>query len=213
LPGFTVDIDGETRDTIPEIGADEFPGIIPVELVSFNATLSQNKIFLSWMTATELNSSHFIVERKSKNSEWINLGSVNAAGNSTNPVQYSFVDNNILSSIYYYRLKQIDFDGSFSYSNVVEINADLPTEFKLSQNYPNPFNPTTKISYSVPFDSKVTISVYSVTGELIAELLSDFVSAGVYSVDFDGSNLASGMYIYRMTAGNFIQTNKMMLLK
>ncbi len=89
----------------------------------------------------------------------------------------------------------------------------MPNSFSLSQNYPNPFNPTTKINYTIPFDSKVTISVYSITGELVTELVNDFVSAGTYSVDFDGSNLASGMYIYKMTAGDFTQTNKMMLMK
>ena len=112
-----------------------------------------------------------------------------------------------------YRLKQIDLDGSYSYSNIVEVDVTTPFTFNLSQNYPNPFNPTTKISYSVPFDSKVTISVYSVTGEMVMELVNDNVSAGSYSVDFDGSNLASGMYIYKMTAGSFTQTNKMMLMK
>jgi hypothetical protein len=107
----------------------------------------------------------------------------------------------------------VDLDGSFTYSQEVEVNTEIPTSFSLSQNYPNPFNPNTKINYSVPFDSKVTISVYSVTGELVMELVNDNVSSGSYSVDFDGSNLASGMYIYKMTAGNFTQTNKMMLMK
>ena len=88
-----------------------------------------------------------------------------------------------------------------------------PLSFSLSQNYPNPFNPTTKINYTVPFDSKVTITVYSITGELVTELVNNNLVAGSYSVDFNGSNLASGMYIYKMTAGSFTQINKMMLMK
>ncbi len=98
-------------------------------------------------------------------------------------------------------------------SGVEITESKIPTDYTLTQNYPNPFNPTTRINYSVPFDSKVTISVYSITGELVAELVNDYKSVGTYSVNFDGSNLASGMYIYRMVAGSFVQTNKMMLLK
>ncbi|KAB2851956.1 MAG: T9SS type A sorting domain-containing protein, partial [Ignavibacterium sp.] len=110
-------------------------------------------------------------------------------------------------------LKQVDYNGSFTYSNIIEVNVTTPSQFELSQNYPNPFNPTTKINYAVPFDSKVTISVYSITGELVAELVNNFVTAGSHSVNFDASNLSSGMYIYKMTAGSFTQSNKMLLLK
>ena len=213
IPGVTTDFDGETRDSIPEIGADEFPGIIPVELVSFSASMDKNNVVLTWQTATELNSNFFDVERRISGSEWNSIGQVTAAGNSTRTIDYRFVDENVTNTVSFYRLKQVDLDGSFTYSQEVEVNTEIPTSFSLSQNYPNPFNPTTKINYSVPFDSKVTISVYSVTGELVMELVNDNVSAGSYSVDFDGSNLASGMYIYKMTAGSFTQTNKMMLMK
>jgi len=213
LPGFTTDIDGETRDTIPEIGADEFPGLIPVELVSFEGSYNENKVYLKWMTATELNNSHFVIERKDNNSSWTSIGNVNGAGNSTSPISYNFIDENLKQSTYYYRLKQVDFNGTFAYSNTIEINIAAINSFSLSQNYPNPFNPTTKINYIIPFDSKVTISVYAVTGELVKELVNGFVSAGSHTVDFDGSDLASGMYIYTMRAGEFTQTNKMLLLK
>ncbi len=170
-------------------------------------------LLLTWQTATELNSNYFDVERKVSGSEWNSIGRVTAAGNSTRTIDYRFVDENIAGTISFYRLKQIDLDGSFTYSQEIEVNTAIPTSFSLSQNYPNPFNPTTKINYSVPFDSKVTISVYSITGELVMELVNENVSAGSYSVDFNGSNLASGMYIYKMTAGNFTQTSKMMLMK
>ena len=115
-------------------------------------------------------------------------------------------------SKFLYRLKQIDNDGQFEYSDVVEVEI-VPKEFALYQNYPNPFNPSTKINYSVPFDSKVIISIYSITGELVTELVNDNVAAGSYSVNFNGSNLASGIYFYRMAAGSFVKTYKMMLMK
>ncbi|HQF41429.1 MAG TPA: T9SS type A sorting domain-containing protein [Ignavibacteriaceae bacterium] len=213
IPQVTYDFDGETRDSIPEIGCDEFPGIIPVELASFRAALDKNSVVLFWTTASELNSSYFEIEKISDGSEWNSIGRVDAAGNSTNRIDYRFVDENVNGQLLKYRLKLVDLDGTFTYSQVVEVNGSMPNSFSLSQNYPNPFNPTTKINYTIPFDSKVTISVYSITGELVTELVNDFVSAGTYSVDFDGSNLASGMYIYKMTAGDFTQTNKMMLMK
>lgn len=213
IAGITTDIDGELRDTIPEMGADDFPGVIPVELVSFTASLDKNNVVLKWQTATELNSSYFSIERKVAGSEWASIGRVTAAGSSTNPVDYRFVDEKVVGPKSFYRLKQVDFDGSYTYSKEVEVNTEMPTTFALSQNYPNPFNPTTKINYSVPFDSKVTISVYSITGELVKELVNNNVAAGSYSVDFNGINLASGMYIYKMVAGSFVQTHKMMLLK
>ena len=213
ITGITTDIDGDLRDDVPEIGADEFPGYVPVELVSFTGSFEQNKVVLKWKTATELNSSYFSVERKATDNVWTSIGRVTAAGNSTNPIDYRFVDEKVAGSKSFYRLKQVDLDGSSSYSQEVEINTEVPITFALSQNYPNPFNPTTKINYSVPLDSKVTISVYSITGELVRELVNEDMAAGSYSVDFNGSNLASGMYIYKMVAGNFVQTHKMMLMK
>ena len=167
---------------------------------------------LSWKTATEINNRGFEIERGA-NGEFATIGFISGAGTTTQEQSYTFRDKQVATGLHNYRLKQIDLDGSYSYSNIVEVDVTTPFTFNLSQNYPNPFNPTTKISYSVPFDSKVAISVYSVTGEMVMELVNDNVSAGSYSVDFDGSNLASGMYIYKMTAGSFTQTNKMMLMK
>jgi hypothetical protein len=212
VPGITTDFDGEMRDSIPEIGADEFPGLIPVELISFTASIIKSEVVLTWKTATEINNHGFEIER-SINGNFVTIGFISGAGTSTQERLYTFTDNQVAVGSQSYRLKQIDFNGSYSYSNTIEVEVISPLTFSLSQNYPNPFNPTTKINYSVPFDSKVTISVYSITGELVTELVNEFVSAGSYSVDFDGRNLASGMYIYKMSAGNFTQTYKMMLMK
>jgi hypothetical protein len=207
------DIDGETRSTTaPYKGADEASLPIPVELVSFSASLVQGDVVLHWETATEINNRGFEIER-GINGEYTNIGFIPGAGTTTEKQSYTFTDKQVVAGSHAYRLKQIDFDGSYSYSNTIEVDVTTPLTFNLSQNYPNPFNPTTKINYSIPSDSKVTISIYSITGEVVAELVNDFVAAGSYSVDFDGSNLASGMYIYKMTAGNFTQTNKMMLMK
>ena len=183
-----------------------------MELISFSASLDKYGVVLTWITATEINNRGYEIE-KSINGQFATIGFIAGVGSSTQEQSYTFTDKQVATGLNSYRLKQIDFNGNYTYSNTVEVDVTAPLIFSLSQNYPNPFNPTTKINYTVPFDSKVTISVYSITGELVAELVNDFVSAGSYSVDFDGRNLASGMYIYKMAAGNFTQTNKMMLIK
>ena len=213
IAGIITDIDGDTRSlTAPYKGADEASLPIPVELTAFSASYSNGSVLLKWTTATETNNQGFEIQRKSTG-EFATLSFVNGNGTTTQLQSYSFMDNEVNSGTYSYRLKQVDFDGTFSYSNVIEVEISSPLTFSLAQNYPNPFNPTTKINYSVPFDSKVTIAVYSITGELVAELVNNDLTAGSYSVDFNGSNLASGMYIYKMTAGSFTQINKMMLMK
>jgi hypothetical protein len=190
---------------------------LPVELNSFTATSKQNVVNLKWQTTTEVNNYGFEIERASSSTMpiqvWEKVGFVNGNGNSNSPKTYSYSDNNPSGgSKFLYRLKQIDNDGQFEYSDAIEVEI-VPKEFALYQNYPNPFNPTTKINYSVPFDSRVAISIYSITGEFVTELVNDNVETGSYSVDFDGSNLASGMYIYKMAAGSFVKTYKMMLMK
>jgi len=213
LAGILTDIDGDVRSTtFPYIGADEGLIPLPVELTSFSGDYSNGNVLLVWSTATETNNQGFEIQRKTS-ADYETIGFVNGSGTTTQSQSYSFTDNDVNSGVYSYRLKQMDYDGTFSYSNVIEIEVTSPLQFELSQNYPNPFNPTTKINYSVPFDSRVMISVYSITGELVMELVNDNVSAGSYSVYFDGSNLGSGVYIYKMTAGNFTQTSKMMLMK
>lgn len=187
--------------------------VIPVELTSFIANASGNNVNLSWTTASEINNSGFEVERKSSNTGWVKVGFVQGAGTTTETQKYAFTDKNLAVDTYSYRLKQIDFDGTFEYSNVVEVGVESPAVFELAQNYPNPFNPTTNITYFIPVETKVKLSVYSINGELVRELVNDIQGAGSYTVNFDASNLASGMYIYRIVAGDFIQSHKMMLLK
>jgi hypothetical protein len=185
---------------------------LPVELTSFNANALGKDVKLNWSTSTEVNSYQFVVE-KSENNGWNAIGSVNAAGNSNSPKVYSFTDNNLQPGKYQYRLKMIDNDGSYEYSSSVEVDIEIPKEFALMQNYPNPFNPVTNINYTIPVDSKVMLVIYSISGEKVAELVNESQAAGNYSIPFNASNLASGTYVYRLIANDFVQTKKMLLIK
>ncbi len=134
-------------------------------------------------------------------------------GNSNSPKRYSFVDDNLVTGNVKYRLKQIDTDGAFEYSDVIEVQISSPKKFKLEQNFPNPFNPSTIISYSIPEGSFVQMRVYNILGEQVAQLVNERKEAGTYNVQFDASDLQSGIYIYQISAGNFLQVRKMMLVK
>ena len=142
------------------------------------------------------------------------LGFIEGSGNSTTNREYSFIDKNLNSGTYRYRLQQVDFDGTVSYSDIVEVEFNqIPEEFALYQNYPNPFNPSTKINFDVPASAFVNVSIYNSIGEKVATVVNEQMEAGSYSVRFDATNLASGIYIYRLTANNQVFTNKMMLIK
>jgi hypothetical protein len=195
-------------------------GAGPVELSSFNVNTKNGVVQLSWRTISETNSLKFNIERKSANSEWMNIGEISATGNSNSPKDYSFVDKNVIAGKYQYRIKMIDADGSYEYSNTVETEVSLPSEFSLLQNYPNPFNPSTTISYSLASDSRVTLELYSLIGEKITDLVNKEQTTGYYSYNFNTSNmsLTSGLYIYKITAVSksnevFTQSRKMLLLK
>jgi len=190
------------------------PGNIPVELLSFNASVIDDGVNLIWTTATETNNFGFEVERKVASSDWGKVGFVNGKGTTTNISSYSFRDESIVPGKYFYRLKQIDYDGSYSYSKEIEVDlSKLPVEFALSQNYPNPFNPATIINYQLAENSFVTLKIYDVLGNEVVTLVNEPQPAGVFTVQFDGSTLASGMYIYKLMTENFTTSKKMMLLK
>jgi len=195
---------------------------LPIELSSFTSNVNGRNVTLNWTTKTEKNSNKFEVERFT-NSSWLSIGSVKASVLSNSPKEYTFTDKDLQSEKYQYRLKMVDNDGSFKYSSVIEIEVALPKNFELGQNYPNPFNPSTRISYSIPNESKVTLEVYSLSGELVGQLVNNLQSAGYYTLDFNTSsfkkNITSGVYLYRITAvengsgKNFSSTKKMILLK
>ena len=188
-------------------------GGVPVELTSFVAELINGEVQIKWTTATEINNSGFQVERKTENTEFISIGFVPGFGTTTEPKSYFFKDESAKSGTYTYRLKQIDYDGSFEYSNEVEIEISSPLEFVLEQNFPNPFNPTTKIRYSLKDGCDVALYVFDVLGNKITSLVNSYQNAGMYEVIFDGKNLSSGIYIYHLQAGEFTAIKKLILLK
>lgn len=186
---------------------------LPVELISFAGSYNGSEVTLNWQTATETNNYGFNVERRTENELWTKIGFVQGNGNSNSPKIYSFLDKNAPSGKVYYRLRQIDFDGKFEYSNIVEVNVDAFNRLELQQNFPNPFNPVTTISYNLPNVSKVKLVVYDVTGREVAVLVNDFQSAGKHTINFNANKFASGVYYYRLQAGDIVQTKKMLLLK
>jgi hypothetical protein len=192
---------------------------IPVELTSFTANVTGNSVVLNWTTATEVNNQGFEILRSAQNdNDWQKIGYVPGFGTTTEPKSYSYTDQSISSGIHYYRLKQIDFDGSFTYSGVAEVEVSLPTVFSLEQNYPNPFNPSTSIQFSLPVDAQVTINIYNLIGENVAEVASGNFAAGQHKVDFNANTLTSGIYFYQLDAAGvdgktFSSIGKMTLLK
>ena len=191
---------------------------LPVELSSFTASGNRRNVYINWITKTEINSNKFEIERsilntKSTSISWVSVGTVLASGTSIADRKYSFIDENLQVGTYQYRLKMINYDGSYKYSNVVETEIALPKNFELSQNYPNPFNPSTKIDYALPQDSKVVLEVYNITGEKVAQLVNEEKNAGNYTFEFDAGKLSSGFYIYQLRIGNFVQSRKMILMK
>jgi hypothetical protein len=193
---------------------------LPVELTSFTASSKQNSIELKWKTATEINNYGFDVERKTIDNEqltmnnWSKIGFAEGSGTTNAPKEYSFTEKNISTGKYFYRLKQIDRDGKFTYSQSVEVEVGVaPKAFGLSQNYPNPFNPSTTIEYSLVASGLVSVRVYDVLGREVASLVDERQEAGRYSVRLDASKLSSGFYYYTLSAGASVSTRKMLLLK
>ncbi len=218
------DIDNDPRDNfLPYKGADEDLIALPVELTSFSAVYNNNSVILNWITSSEINNSGFEIERASsltspRQEIWEKIGFVNGNGTTTEKSYYSFVDNNVLD-IAYYRLKMVDFDGSFQYSAVVEVKSGHLNGFELSQNYPNPFNPVTVINYRIAQHSSVELIIYDILGNTVCRLVDEIKPAGTYEALFDASSLSSSVYFYTLRAvpvngqPPFIQTNKMILIR
>jgi len=213
IAGFTtVGVGTHDKATLTAIAGNCYTPV-PVELTSFTATVIGSSVNLEWETASELNNSGFSLERKSANSEFTEVGFVPGFGTTTEAKSYSFSDQNLQNGNYAYRLKQIDFDGTFEYSEEIEVEVIAPASFNLEQNYPNPFNPSTSIKYSVPEAGNIRLSVYNTVGEEVAVLVNGFSQAGSFEVTFDASSLSTGVYLYKLQSANLVQTKKMMLLK
>ncbi|MGE5363644.1 MAG: SBBP repeat-containing protein [Bacteroidota bacterium] len=187
-------------------------GSLPVELASFGNACNGRDVQLKWTTATEVNVSGFEIQR-TQGDEWMTISFVEGAGNSNSSRSYLFVDRQLNVGKYQYRLKMLDTDGSFRYSEIINATVSVPEHFSLLQNYPNPFNPSTKIEYSIPTSGKVKLDVFSVTGQLVRTLINSRQEAGYYSADFDAASLPSGVYLYRLQSGEFSETKKLLLIK
>jgi hypothetical protein len=214
-PATQWNLDGAT-DLSAQING--FDDITPVELVSFAATATGNDVNLNWATATESNNQGFEIQRSVNGVDFEKIGYVQGRGTTTETQFYSYMDKGLEYGSYSYRLKQIDFDGTFEYSNSIEANVNAPREFTLNQNYPNPFNPNTKISFGLAADSKVSLRVFDVLGQEVLTLLNSNLAAGIHEVNFDAGSLNSGVYVYRIEAAgvdgtNFVDVKKMILNK
>jgi len=187
--------------------------VLPVELTSFTAELNKNAVALKWNTATEVNNYGFEIERSSINNNFVKIGFVQGQGNSNSPKEYFFNDTPIGGTAFKYRLKQIDFDGSYEFSNEIEVKLITPSQLTLVQNYPNPFNPSTYIEYSVPSFGTVILKTYDSLGREIIVLVNEEKQPGNYQVKFDGSNLSSGVYYYKLQFSNSVIHKKMLLIK
>ncbi len=185
---------------------------VPVELTNFAANVVDAGIELKWTTATEVNNKGFEILRSTDNVNFNTIGFIDGYGTTTEVKNYSFVDANVTGGSYIYKLKQVDYNGTFEYSDAVEVTF-APENFELSQNYPNPFNPSTTISFTVPENVDVKLDVYNTIGQKVTTLVNSVKEAGKYDVKFDASELTSGIYFYVITAGDFKATRKMMLIK
>lgn len=205
---------------------------LPVELISFTGELNIDEIGLKWETATEKNNYGFEVQKSEtsgQNSEWETIGFVQGNGTTNSPKNYDFTDSELPNSEEVsYRLKQIDNDGTFAYSKIVTVDLTTITdvdddgivqEFALNQNYPNPFNPSTTIKFTIPSNvkgetSNTKLVIYDILGRDVATLVNQILQPGNHEIQFDGSNLSSGMYFYRINAGDkFNYVRKMILVK
>jgi len=186
---------------------------LPVELVSFTGRVENSVVHLSWQTASEVNNHGFEVERKSEQRSFITIGFVDGMGNTTSEVNYTFTDKNVQPGNYTYRLKQVDFNGSYKYSNEINISVAVPGEFVLYQNYPNPFNPSTTIKYSVPTQSYIKLILYDAIGNRIKTIDEGLKTAGIHKIDLNAEGLSSGVYFVTLNSEFNSQSVKIVLAK
>ena len=199
---------------------------LPVELASFTSAISGRNVTLNWSTVSELNNSGFDIEKsivKGQTSEgWSKIGFINGSGTISEPQNYSFTDKNLTTGKYKYRLKQIDFNGNFEYFNLAEeVSIGVPDKFELSQNYPNPFNPVTNLEYGIAKLGFVSLKIYDVLGRELVTLVNEIKEPGYYKIQFNASDLSSGVYFYRlvvsspnpMTADDFVAVKKFVVMK
>lgn len=187
--------------------------VTPVELISFSAELLEGEIVLKWETASEINNSGFEIQKKNNNNNWEKVAFVEGKGTTSNNSNYIYKDRNYDRNQIFYRLKQIDYNGSFKYSEVVEAGLNDISGYKLYQNYPNPFNPSTTIEFYLPTSGNVKLKVFNATGSEINIPINSFMKSGDHSVSFNASDLSSGIYFYSIETADIRLVKKMLLLK
>lgn len=187
--------------------------IVPVELTSFAASSERSTVYLNWTTQTELNNSGFEIYRMTHGTDWKKLSFISGFGNSTEPKDYLYIDKDVKNGNYFYRLKQIDYNGSSEYSDIINVVVNSPTLYSLEQNFPNPFNPSTTISFVLPESAEVTLTIYNTLGQKVAELVNTTLESGRYSYVWRAENFPNGTYIYELRANDFKLFKKMILLK
>jgi len=191
----------------------------PVELSAFSAHVDNDDAILEWSTASESNNYGFEIQRNHNNSsKFEKIGLVNGKGTTSAPNHYRFVDSGLANGSYYYRLKQADYDGTYEFSNVIEIAVGIPGDFRLYQNHPNPFNSSTMISYSLPQDCHVKLTIYNINGRAVYKLVDEFQPAGNYNLNWDGIDsqgtaVSSGVYYYKMETQNDTKFRRMIMLR
>jgi len=206
-----------TNVQMSKLGMDTSWTVVPVELTSFTGTANNLDVMLKWSTATELNNNGFEVQRK-VDKQFSTVKFIKGNGTTTDRHDYSFIDKQLQPGMYTYRLKQIDLNGKYEFSKSVEVQVVVGLSYALGQNYPNPFNPETAIKFTIPQAGRVFIKVFDVTGKEVATLVDKEMQAGSYETswfgrDNNGYNVSTGVYLLKMTSGNFVQSRKMMFLK
>ena len=194
---------------------DDYDDPLPVLLESFEAVITGRSVKLNWKTNLEINNTGFDIERRSEfEPKWVKIGFVPGSGTTNEENNYCYNDIGLNTALYNYRLKQINYNGSFEYFNLSgNVVIGKPVNYDVLQNYPNPSNPASQIKFQVPADAKVTLKVYDIQGREIKTLIDSYLAAGYYSADFDGTNIASGIYFYRLNAEGFSKTLKLILIK
>lgn len=196
---------------------------LPVELIYFYSEIYEDSVLLKWGTATEVSNYGFDVERSINNFDFQTIGFVEGSGNSNSPKHYTFSDSLVeMTGIVYYRLKQIDFIGSFEYSDTVIVNftssitlesSKIPSQFSVSNSYPNPFNPSTKINFEIPFRQIIKINLFDIRGKLVNEITSQEFLPGVYQLFLDFSAYSSGIYFVRFESQQNVVTRRIAFVK
>jgi len=187
--------------------------VVPVELASFEASFNGDAVQLTWQTTAESNNYGFEVQRSENKIHFEKIGFVPGSGTTTVSHIYHFNDRDVSHSIYYYRLKQLDYSGEFCYSSAIQVKLNIPRVYRLYPNYPNPFNAETCIRFQVPEVQRVKLNIYNVHGQEIMTLMNKVYEPGTYSVIWDATDAPSGFFICKMNAGSFSKSLKLMVLK